>query len=185
MTLCLHPFLQTVEMDARIESWGSKSTSERARLESRKRIAVILLDNVFFVVRTRPAVGSILVQATCRASRALSSSDQAAETDAQLLSLHEVSAAADLAGLGRRSEAASLLERAVEICSGSMGHDSALARAAVHRWGCCAPCALYCIASLPDPLPPRYSSVAALTASSEGQHVLASYGRGKRWSFAV
>eukprot|EP00903_Cladosiphon_okamuranus_P019609 g18034.t1 len=65
--------------------------------------------------------------------RPLSSSDQAAETDAQLASLHEVSAAADLAALGRRSEAALLLERAVEICSGSMGQDSALARAAVHR----------------------------------------------------
>lgn len=73
--------------------------------------------------------------ASCRQAtpRALSSSDQAAETNAQLASLHEVSAAADLAALGRRSEAAPLLERAVEICSGSMGQDSALARAAVHR----------------------------------------------------
>lgn len=70
------------------------------------------------------------VQAT---HRALSSSDQAAEADAQLASLHEVSAAADLAALGRRSEAAPLLERAVEICSGSTGQDSALTRAAVHR----------------------------------------------------
>lgn len=61
------------------------------------------------------------------------SSDQAAEANAQLESLHEVSTAVDLAALGRRAEAASLLERAVEICSGSMGEDSALTRAAVHR----------------------------------------------------
>lgn len=73
---------------------------------------------------------------SCRqaAHRGLSSSDQAAETNAQLASLHEVSAAADLAAMGRRSEAAPLLERAVEICSGSMGPDSALTRAAMHRY---------------------------------------------------
>eukprot|EP00752_Nemacystus_decipiens_P017555 g15732.t1 len=61
------------------------------------------------------------------------SSDRSAETDAQLASLYEVSAAADLAARGLRSEAAPLLERAVEICSGSVGQDSALTRAAVHR----------------------------------------------------
>ena len=49
------------------------------------------------------------------------------------MSLQEVSTAAELAALGRRSEAALLLERAVEICAGSMGGDSALARAALHR----------------------------------------------------
>lgn len=90
---------------------------------------------MLLVLRTVLAVGPVRAQATSRTRRSLSSSDQAAETDAQLLSLHEVSAAADLAALGRRSEAASLLERAVEICSGSMGQDSALARAAVQRWG--------------------------------------------------
>lgn len=77
----------------------------------------------------------VFSQATSRTRRALSSSDQTAEANAQLASLHEVSTAADLAALGRRSEAAPLLERAVEICAGSMGQDSALARAAVHRYG--------------------------------------------------
>ncbi|CAB1098815.1 unnamed protein product [Ectocarpus sp. CCAP 1310/34] len=62
-----------------------------------------------------------------------SSSDQAAQANAQLESLHEVSTAVDLAALGRRAEAASLLERAVKICSGSMGEDSVLTRAAMHR----------------------------------------------------
>lgn len=66
--------------------------------------------------------------------RTLSSqTDQAMEADAQLVSLQEVSTAADLAALGRRSEAAPLLERAVEICSSSMGKDSALTQAALHR----------------------------------------------------
>lgn len=86
----------------------------------------------FVRATVHPGVGRPSMQQATR--RALSSSDQAAETNAQLASLHEVSAAADLAALGRRSEAAPLLERAVEICSGSMGQDSALTRAAVHRY---------------------------------------------------
>ena len=94
---------------------------------------VHFVHHAFACFRTHPVVRPPSVQAR---RRALSSSDQAAETNAQLSSLHEVSAAADLAALGRRSEAAPLLERAVEICAGSMGQDSALTRAAVHRYSC-------------------------------------------------
>lgn len=55
------------------------------------------------------------------------------EADAQLNSLEEVNTARDLTTQGRRAEAASLLQRAVDICKGSMGEESALAQAAVHR----------------------------------------------------
>lgn len=59
--------------------------------------------------------------------------DRAVEVETQLRSLLEVSSADDLAAQGRRSEAAPLLERAVEICASSMGTESPLAQAAMHR----------------------------------------------------
>ncbi|CAM9243530.1 unnamed protein product [Ascophyllum nodosum] len=61
------------------------------------------------------------------------SADQAAEATAQLMSLEEVRLATDLAGRGLRSQAVPFLERAVEICAGSMGEGSAITRAALHR----------------------------------------------------
>ncbi|CAM9202675.1 unnamed protein product, partial [Choristocarpus tenellus] len=61
--------------------------------------------------------------------------DSAGEVEELLLSLEEVKNADNLALTGRHSEAVPFLQRAVEICTGSVGEESTLARAALRRLG--------------------------------------------------